>query len=1389
MRKPNTRFLAFWFLAAILLAVTAHFVHAYQTKRNSGILLEKARQLKQDGKFGDAVAYYGRYVRLTPQDTDGLAEYGIALSEHTNAHGQALLILEQVLRREPNYPNARRKLVNSAMASGHFTDAAVHLRDHLLKSDPKDGELWNLLGQCQEAEKQNERAVESYERAITNSPTHWEHYVRQALVLREGLKQPTQADGIMDKMIASNPKSAAAYHARGRYHADYGDPAKALADAKQSIELDEKEVVYLLFGTVAAQSANDLATAKDFCERAKKLDPRDPQVYLLTYQVAERSNEKEHALNALQEGLVALPENPDLLWELTNLYLERKEIELAEQILKRVRRATLEPYLVAYLEGRLRLAKGDWLAATSTFEDTRNKLPDRPDLQKRLDFWLGICYEQIGNLDLRLSAFRRALEQDSQWQPAKLGLASSLVAAGRIEESLEIYRQILASPNAPGVVWQEIARLLVLQQLGRQKESRDWIAVEKALDRAQETDPASTMVPILRAEMLVARGQAPQAVTLLEQTVAANPKAVQLRVAQAALAARIGETRLARDLIVTATTELGDSVDLKLERIRQATLLETAEAKAALEDLQMNLAEQALDDRFRLARQLAGAYAAIGSASEAETLWHSIIEWRPDYLPAYLYLFDAAIQRNAQDELTKLLDQIRRIEKRENGPLWSYGESARLLILAAKGDKSQLRSARKLLEDVRLQRPGWSRVLLMLAQVEELDGNLVAATDRYLTALQLGERSPLLVRRLVVLLFQRQRFQEADQVLRRLEEQQAPFSGDLGRLASEVSWRVEDYSRAIELAQKAAKQSKDPNDQLWLGQLLSLNRRNDEAEEAYRHATQIAPKESRVWLALIQHNVRTKQLDKIPALLKSAEKQLAPEQASLISGQAAELLENPTDAERHYRQALKLSPDDAKVLARCAEFFSRHSRSAEAEQIYRRMLNAKIECSTEERATARRQLAALYAKGREYPRLRQALSLIEENERSEVRTDDDLRVKAMILGTLPGNDSRQQGIGILEKLVQRDLPNAHDRFLLSQLYEMDHQWPQARKQLQSLLASGEQQPLYLATYVRGALIHDDPAEAEIWLAQLEKIRPEDATTRDLRARLEVARNRSDDAVKLVESRVNASEDPDQALAGAQLLEGLSLIGKSNEAPLVAAAEKLYRKVAEKDAGKTFALAEFLGRRGQIDAALDICLKTAASKDETALLITAISIVNQKQATKAQRTRVEESVQAAIKNQRNPSLLIALGTLYEAEERFTDAITAYEQAQEVNPTDVISLNNSALLYNWRGESDRASQLIEEAIKRAGPIAALLDTRGTIQLSRGKVEEAIKDLSAATADAPSPVRLYHLAQAQFRAGQSDSAKQTYAEAIKTGFKPADLHPLEVSAYEILHKQISP
>ena len=94
-----------------------------------------------------------------------------------------------------------------------------------------------------------------------------------------------------------------------------------------------------------------------------------------------------------------------------------------------------------------------------------------------------------------------------------------------------------------------------------------------------------------------------------------------------------------------------------------------------------------------------------------------------------------------------------------------------------------------MLESATAQRPTWPALLLAKADIEDFRGNYENAILNYRRAVELGERNPRVLHRLVDLLCQQQRYDEADQEIRKLQKQ-GPLDGDLQRLAVAISSAV-----------------------------------------------------------------------------------------------------------------------------------------------------------------------------------------------------------------------------------------------------------------------------------------------------------------------------------------------------------------------------------------------------------------------------------------------------------------------------------------------------------------------------------------------------------------------------------------------------------------------
>lgn len=204
--------------------------------------------------------------------------------------------------------------------------------------------------------------------------------------------------------------------------------------------------------------------------------------------------------------------------------------------------------------------------------------------------------------------------------------------------------------------------------------------------------------------------------------------------------------------------------------------------------------------------------------------------------------------------------------------MWRYGEATRLVMRARAGDASALPEAERRLEEVRAARQMWARIPLMQAEINDIRGEYDKVVEQYLLAIDLGERSPTIIRRVVELLYRQRRYSEADNVLRKFESTQLPITGDLGRLAADVSFRVQDFGRAMQIAIQTIGNSGSYEDLVWMAQLHSVMGQTQQAEDKLQAAIKKQPKLPDAWIALVQHFVRTRSLAKCVWPLKRSQK-------------------------------------------------------------------------------------------------------------------------------------------------------------------------------------------------------------------------------------------------------------------------------------------------------------------------------------------------------------------------------------------------------------------------------------------------------------------------------------------------------------------------------------
>lgn len=1247
-------------------------------------------------------------------------------------------------------------------------------------------------------------------RSVCLAPQKLDPYVRLANVLRWRLGRLDQADHWMERLVTLHPSSPRAHVLRGRYLLESARTEDANADAATALDLapDDREALLLSARCSAILGQHDQASK--YAARAVELYPRSADAYLTHADVEWRAGNRETALKSMRDGVKLTVGDRALLGNLVTLLLDEGDVGEAQGIVEVLAANPLSAPLAAYLQAKIDYTEGRWLAASRGFERARTDLALEPELSRQIAHWLADCYGRIGDRRRQLAVYERSVEVDPAWVPARLGLASALLSVGRLDDAIAEYRTLANAPNAPAAWQVQLAQTLVNKNLRMAPSKRDWQEVDEVLERVAQSDPASVRVALLRADVLLARNRALEAEELLRETGARDRESLEIRIALSSLSDRKGEWDVSKELLDEAERELGDSVVLRLARGRHLLRRrepDTAESLRKLSENTEQLPEREVPDLWR---RLAWTSFRAGDVEHARQLSQRAAERDPKNLEIRLLMLDIAVWTGDALGLAAVLDEVQRIEG--DGPIWHYGRALYFRLLALEDLKQEglLEQAKEHLSQARALRPEWSRVPRLAAEIHDIEGHQDQAIDGYLEAIALGERNPRAVRRVVYLLSRRQRYSEADEIIRRLEEGQAVVPIELLRTASELSLRLGDPERALEIANRLAQISGDYRNHVWLAQVLATlgtrarseqraeesKARLGEAEAALRRAVELAADEPESWAALARFLSEMGETEKVERAIAEIREKVPEDRATLVLARCYEVIGKAEEADSQCEAALTAGSDDPATVAWVADFFTRRGKQAEAEELLRKIIAGQVRGDETLVLWARRRLAtALSARGG-YPRLGEAIDLIERNLAAAGSSVEDQRVKGVLLASHPKRARRREAIRILETVLPGQwAPVPEDRFTLARLYMAEGDWDKAAGQLKLLVDAHGSEPRYLAAYINTLFELGDAEGAESWLGRMEQVAAGQFAATGLRAEALLRRGRVDEAIKTLRAYLEApNAQPKEQLARLSLVAAYlqSKAGRQSDgdqdgvsARFLAEAETMRRDHVEEFPEQEILIAPILGRQGRMEEALELAQRAWEHAGAGAIAQATSALQASGALGDGEMERIENILVAALKkHERAVSLLLALANVRIFQERNEEAEALFREAMEAGPGNVVAMNNLAVLLALQETRlTEAQQLIDEAIELGGPISHLLDSRATVYMATGKPGEALADLDAALAESPSATSYFHKAQVHYGAGEQEAAGKALAEAHQLGLTPEQLAPLERPAYRAL------
>jgi tetratricopeptide (TPR) repeat protein len=1096
-------------------------------------------------------------------------------------------------------------------------------------------------------------------------------------------------------------------------------------------------------------------------------------MYEALVDLERRTGRRKEALEAARQGVAALAEADQIIMRLTlgDLLIDHGEVERAVEVVTELRKdPRVAPAPLQYLQARLLMHNGEWVQAAHLLDEARSSLAASTLLSINVNIYLGQCYERLGDPDQQLAACRRAVALNRLWIPARLSLAATQANLGALDEALQEY-QLLAG-NVPAVR-PLIARLLIQKNLRLAEENRDWDPVLDVLKAAEQDTPDAVELSLLTARVLAEQKQFDRAREVLEGAREKHPTEVSCWTALASLAQRQELWQKSQDILDEAQRALGDTAALRQAQAQHWSRLGGPPALAALARLGQDLDRFPRAEREGIQEALVSAYLGIGERAQAQELLVQLTADRPHDLRSRVNLFDVAFGAGADEVVERVIDELRRIEG-ASGTWWRYCDAMRLLgMMRKRGDRSGATEFRSHLRELSSRRPTWSRVPLLEAELAELERNTDLAIEKYKLVMELGDRRPEVVRRLVDLLQLQGRSAEVEAALRNLPED-VPLRGRLAQAAAVLALRKGDSRRALDIARSAVAGSTNPVEHLWLAEMLWNTGQRDQAEQVLKQAIRLDERNPEPWVALVSHQVALKRLAEAEATIEQARDVLPADQRAFTLARCYENIGQRDQAEKLYQEAITARPDDLAVLQGTAGFYMRCGQPRKAEPYFRKLL-AHRRVPDELIAWARRSLAMALASSKEPAKLFEAETLIDQNLKAYANRPEDRRAKAMLLSGKPAR--RQEAIDALQGLLRAGAATDGDRLLLAQLSEAAGNWPQAKEQFLTVLTSpGGDNAASLAHFISGLVRHGESMNALEWLDRLGKLEPDSARTLEVKVQVLKAQDRKDEAIDLLRK------------AGTLRPEVLAPLFEQLGAK--ADAETMYRRyVAEaKHPESVFPLIGFLGRQKRFPEALGLCQRAWTTCTPDLAARASVAVLAEEGAGEEHFRTVEKWLEAAIqKDLRNGELWLQRATLSYLRGDYKQAVDDYRAVLARNSRDPTALNNLAWILAMHGEDlSQARSFIERAIGELGPRSDLLATRGIIRLRQGENAAAIQDLKQVSASDGTPSVYMHLAHAYLMVPDLDQARDAWRKARIAGLDPDRLDPLERPTYlQLLRK----
>lgn len=309
-----------------------------------------------------------------------------------NSFNEALAAFQKVLQLDPNNADAYYFAALSYFNLGDFRQQRISASEAVKRNTKYPGESYFLVGDALQKSKNDNEAIEAYQKSLSVKPDYYPAYHNLSDLYRRQ-NRFGEAVEAAKKGIAAFPNDANLYIDLSRYYSLADQSALAVGAAQQAVKLMPDNYAGYTVLCRAYYENKQFESALQACNSALAANPNDGEtnIYLgftnLSLDKTEAANKYfEKAVGGLKDYTQKNPEYSDGFYLLGNAYYYAKQPENAVEAYSRslqlnpqFAKARFNLGLAYFVSGKTTAARGQYEALLKLDKDLAAKLKQTID--------------------------------------------------------------------------------------------------------------------------------------------------------------------------------------------------------------------------------------------------------------------------------------------------------------------------------------------------------------------------------------------------------------------------------------------------------------------------------------------------------------------------------------------------------------------------------------------------------------------------------------------------------------------------------------------------------------------------------------------------------------------------------------------------------------------------------------------------------------------------------------------------------------------------------------------------------------------------------------------------------------------------------------------------